>query len=83
MTLPAPQSFAAQNPRDVDVLVYARVTARTSPLVQGGMLMPISVGGRPRSPRAHAAAATQEISECWEVDWTRVKLLVIPLADGA
>jgi hypothetical protein len=47
------------------------------------MLMPISVGGRQRSPRAHAAAATQEISECWEVDWTRVKLLVIPLADGA
>jgi hypothetical protein len=50
--------------------------------VQGGMLMPIKDGAKLRSPRAHAAAATQEISDYWEVDWPNIKLLVVPLADG-
>jgi hypothetical protein len=46
------------------------------------MLMPTKQGGKLRSPRSHAAAATQEILECWEVDWPNVKLVVIPLGDG-
>jgi hypothetical protein len=46
------------------------------------MLMPIMQGGKLRSPRAHAVAATQEISDCWEVDWPNIKLVVIPLGDG-
>jgi hypothetical protein len=50
--------------------------------VQGGMLMPIKVGGKLRSPRGHAAAATQEICDCWEVEWPSIRLLVLPLADG-
>ena len=51
--------------------------------MQGGMLMPIKEGATLRSPRAHVAAATQEISDYWEVDWPNIKLLVVPLADGA
>jgi hypothetical protein len=49
---------------------------------QGGLLMPIKEGGKLRSPRAHATAVTQEISEYWEVDWANVKLVFIPLCDG-
>lgn len=44
--------------------------------------MPVKVGGKLRSPRAHAAAATQEICDCWEVEWHSIRLLVLPLADG-
>ncbi len=54
----------------------------TSFSVQGGMLMPIKEGTKLRSPRAHAASATQEISDYWEVDWPQLKLLLVPLADG-
>jgi hypothetical protein len=42
----------------------------------------MKVGGKLRSPRAHAAAATQEICDCWEVEWRGIRLLVLPLADG-
>ncbi len=44
--------------------------------------MPIMQGGKLRSPRAHAIAATQEILDYWEVDWPNIKLVVIPLGDG-
>jgi hypothetical protein len=49
---------------------------------QGGLLMPIKEGGKLRSPRSHAAAIRQEVSEYWDVDWANIKLVFIPLCDG-